>query len=283
MNSLVWITGAGGLIGNQLAQTGALRVPEWKVRPLAHADLELTDSDAVRRAFLTDRPSLVIHCAAISRTDVCEREPELARKVNVAATQCLAEVCDRVPLIFLSSDLVFDGEKGRYVESDPTCPLSVYAETKLEAERIVLSNPSHTVVRISLNGGQSPRGTGAFNEAMRVAWQEGRTIKLFTDEFRSPLPAVVTAQAIWELAAQGASGLFHLAGSERLSRFEIGQCVAARWPQLSPKIEPGSLKDYRGARRPPDVSMDCRRVQSVLSFQLPGLRTWLAEHPEVVF
>ncbi len=147
----------------------------------------------------------------------------------------------------------------------------------------MLANPKHTVIRTSLNGGVSPTGDRGFNEEIRRAWQEGRTLNLFTDEFRSPIPASATARAVWELARLEQTGLIHIAGSQRLSRWEIGQLLAARWPQLKPKLEPGSLKDYRGAPRAPDTSLNCAKAQALLSFPLPGLRDYLAAHPDETF
>jgi dTDP-4-dehydrorhamnose reductase len=93
----------------------------------------------------------------------------------------------------------------------------------------------------------------------------------------------VTARAVWELAASNRPGLYHLAGSERLSRLQIGQLLAARWPQLNPKIQPGSLKDYQGAPRSPDTSLNCAKVQKLLNFPLPSLTSWLAEHRDEPF
>ncbi len=161
--------------------------------------------------------------------------------------------------------------------------MSVYAETKVAAEQIVLANPKHSVVRTSLNGGASPTGDRGFNEEMRRAWQAGRALNLFVDEFRSPLPAMVTARAIWELVAQNRPGLYHLAGSERLSRWQMGQLIAARWPQLNPRIERAWRKDYPGAPRPGDTSLTCAKIQRLLSFPLPGLAEWLKANPNEPF
>ncbi len=160
----------------------------------------------------------------------------------------------------------------------------MYAETKVAAEQFVLANPRHTVIRTSLNGGTSPTGDRGFNEQMRRAWQAGRdACSLFTDEFRSPIPAEVTARAIWELAALNRPGLYHVAGSERLSRWQIGQLLAARWPLLQPRIEAASLKEYQGAPRAPDTSLNCAKAQQLLSFRLPGLTEWLSAHPAEAF
>jgi dTDP-4-dehydrorhamnose reductase len=253
------------------------------VLPLTRDSLDLTDASAVRAAFRLQRPQLVIHCAALSRSPACEANPALARQLNVEVTAVLAELAADIPLFFLSSDLVFDGQKGNYDETAPVNPLSVYAETKAAAEQIILANPKHTIVRTSLNGGTSPTGDRGFNEQLRRAWQAGQRMKLFADEFRSPIPAEATARAIWELAARNQPGLYHVAGSERLSRWQIGQLLAARWPQLNPRIEPGSLKEYSGAPRAPDTSLNCAKAQNLLSFPLPGLTEWLAAHPAEAF
>jgi dTDP-4-dehydrorhamnose reductase len=275
----IWITGANGLIGNCLVQSA----PDRNVIGLTRAQLELADFSAVRRAFREQHPQLIIHCAAISQSPVCQRDPALARKVNVEATAVLAELAADIPFIFFSTDLVFDGRQGNYDESAAVNPLSIYGETKAVAEKIVLANSRHSVIRTSLNGGASASGDRAFNEELRRAFREGRTLRLFTDEFRCPIPASVTARAVWELVAANRPGLYHLAGSERLSRWQIGQLIAARWPQLHPKIEPASLKEYSGAPRPPDCSLNCGKIQKLLGFPLPGLTQWLAENPQELF
>jgi dTDP-4-dehydrorhamnose reductase len=278
-----WITGAGGLIGNYLLHVAPQSAPHWQVVGLKRSQLDLLDFHAVRRTFAEQQPALIVHCAAMSRSPDCQTNPQLARRINVEATATLAELASDIPFVFFSTDLVFDGRKGNYVETDSVGPLSVYAETKVAAEQIVLANPRHTVVRTSLNGGISPTGNRGFNEEMRLAWQAGRAVKLFKDEFRCPTPAAVTAQAVWELVNQRGTGLFHLAGSERLSRLQIGEIIAARWPQLNPKIEANSRKEYLGAPRPADTSLDCGKLQKLLSFPLPGLSAWLTDHPNEPF
>ncbi len=272
---LAWVTGAGGLIGNHLVQLAPQCAPEWRVRGLTREQLDLTDFPAVRTAFLRHRPRLVIHCAALSRSPACDADPALARRLNVEVTRRLAELCAAVPLVFFSTDLVFDGRQGNYDESAAPNPLSVYAETKAEAERVVLGNPRHWVLRTSLNGGISPSGDRGFNEQLRLAWQAGRPVTLFADEFRSPIHAALTARAVWELVRQGATGIWHVAGAERLSRFAIGQLVAARWPHLQPQLRAGSLREYAGPPRPPDTSLNCAQAQARLSFKLAGLGEWL--------
>jgi dTDP-4-dehydrorhamnose reductase len=308
---LSWITGANGLIGSYLVQTAPQFAPRWRVRALTRADFDLLDFAAVEREFKKDRPQLIIHCAAITQVGEAQKNPELARRVNVEATKFLAALAaeigapasgpassetksDRagsetgapqnIPFVFFSTDLVFDGRKGNYSETDTPNPLHVYGETKLAAEEIVLKNPRHLVVRTSLNAGTSLSGNRAFNEQLRRALQSaGQGMTLFTDEFRCPIPAVETARAVWELAQKNCAGLYHIAGAEKLSRWQIGQLLIKRWPEVTAKIEPGSAKDFPGPPRALDTSLDISKTQKILARPLPGLTGWLAANPDEEF
>jgi dTDP-4-dehydrorhamnose reductase len=279
----IWITGAGGLIGNYLAQTARDSARGSAIRGLTRDQLDLLDFTAVRQEFHRDPPDCVIHCAALSKSPACQKDPALARRLNVDVTEMLCELCQNIPFLFFSTDLVFDGRAGNYDESAVVSPLSVYAETKVAAEKTVLANPRHTVIRTSLNGGTSRSGDRGFNEQLRQAFLAGQKLSLFTDEFRAPIVASVTAMATWELLALNKPGLYHVAGAERLSRWQIGQLLAERWPELNPMIEPASLKEYSGAPRAPDTSLNCRKAQALLSFPLPGLTEWLRKNREEVF
>jgi len=282
-NQTVWITGANGLIGNNLVQTAARFAPGWRGRAITRDQFDLLDLAAVRREFQNDQPHLIIHCAAITTIAEAQKNPGLARRVNVELTQRLSELAAEFQFIFFSTDLIFDGLKGNYAETDAPSPLHLYGETKAAAEQIVLKNPRHTVVRTSINGGTSPSGNRGFNEILRRAWQAGRETCLFTDEFRCPIPAVETARAVWELARKNCAGIYHVAGAEKLSRWQIGQLLAARWPQLHPKITADSFRNFPGLPRSPDASLNIARLQKVLSLPLPGLTTWLGANPNENF
>jgi dTDP-4-dehydrorhamnose reductase len=216
----------------------------------------------------------------MARSVACHADPSGARKINIDATAHLAELASDTALVLFSSDLVFDGRKGNYVETDEANPLSVYAQTKLAAEKIVLANPRHTVVRCSLIAGVSPKGIHSFNEELVAAWKSGKTTKLFYDEFRTPIAAPLVARAVWEIATCGLTGLFHLAGAEKLSRVQIGELIAARHPEVVARIEPCSLREYQGPPRPADCSLNCAKLQNLLSFSLAGLNDWLQQHPD---
>jgi len=275
-----WITGANGLIGNYLVQTAPRFAPRRRVRAVTREQLDLLDFETVKREFKKDRPQLVIHCAAVSAAGEAQKNPALARRVNVEVTKFLAQLAAGIQFVFFSTDLIFDGCKGNYTEADAPKPLHVYGETKAAAEEIVLKNPGHLVVRTSLNYGASRAGNRSFNEQLRLALQTGQGMTLFTDEFRSPIPAVETARAVWELAGKKCAGIYHVAGAEKLSRWRIGQLLVKRWPEIKSKLEPGSAKDFSGPSRALDTSLDISKAQNVLSAPLPGLTDWLAACPD---
>ena len=219
----------------------------------------------------------------MSKTGECQSYPALARLINLEATARLAELAAELDFIFFSTDLVFDGQKGNYVETDEVNPLSVYGETKVAAEAVVTRNARHTVVRTSINSGASPSGQSGYNEQFRAAWAEGKTLRLYHDEFRCAISAAATARAIWELAARPPGGIWHLAGSERLSRVQIGRLLALRHPELNAPIESCSAREHQGPPRPADISLNCAKLSARLHFRLPGLTEWLRENPEDEF
>jgi len=278
-----WITGANGLIGNYLIRTAPQFGPQWHARALSRAQFDLLDFAGAEREFKRDRPELIIHCAAVSTSAEAQRDPSLARRVNEEATKFLAELAGEIQFIFFSTDLVFDGRKGNYHEADAPNPLHLYGETKAEAEKIVLQNPRHAVVRTSLNGGISLSGNRGFNEQLWQALQSGQGMKLFTDEFRSPIFAGETARAVWELAGKTSAGIFHVAGAQKLSRYEIGQLLLARRPEIKGRIEAGLAKDFPGPPRAPDTTLNIAKIQQILSKPLPGLAEWLAANPSEPF
>lgn len=271
------VTGAAGLIGQYCVRSASQWAPDWDVRSLNRADLDLTDHAAAEQAWRRLKPSIVIHCAALSRTKDCEQNPQLARRINVDATTHLARLSKDIPFIFLSSGEVFDGQAGWYRETDEPTPINFYGKTKLEAEQLVLQNPRHTVVRIVLTAGTSQNGDRSFVEDMCRTAKSGKSVTLYVDEYRCPLPAGAIARAIWELVGKDESGLFHLGGRERLSRWEVGQALLPWYPELRGRLVKGSACHHTGAPRPADLSLNCEKIQALLSFPLPGFRSWLKD------
>ena len=269
------ITGAAGLIGQYLVKTASRWAPGWDVLGLSRAELDLTERSNLETRIHALKPNLLIHCAALSRTKDCEQDPEQARRINVEATAHLARLSQDIPFIFLSSGEVFNGRTGWYGETDEPNPINVYGQTKLEAEQAVLQNPGHTVVRIVLTAGMSESGDRSFVEDMCRAAKAGKDVTLYADEFRCPLPAGVIARAVWELMGHEEPGLYHLGGSERLSRWEIGQALLPCYPELRGRLVEGSAQTHVGSLRPADLSLRCDKIKGLLSFRIPGFCEWL--------
>ena len=280
----LWVTGVSGLVGSHVAQQAAGRFDALGVfqtfRPSRLScrleSLDLTDASAARAKLEAFRPDIIVHCAALADADRAQREPELARRLNVDATATLAQTARQLgaKLVFLSSDLVFDGRKGApYVEEDPPHPLSLYGQTKLDGERIVCATGDRWVIaRTSLVIGPSPRGNRALDEKLGLALRAGRPLRLFVDEFRCPINAFDLAAAVLELADSPHNGVFHLVGSERLSRHEIGMRIAQRFGWPTATIEAASTRDVpMNPPRPADLTLDNSRARSVLKTKLRGL------------
>ena len=283
----IWVTGAGGLIGSHL-----LKVPVstdlWSICPLDRKSLNLADFRAVEDWFSRSSPDVLIHCAAMSKTGACQRDPDQAWLQNVTVTEHLAGLCRDIPFVFFSTDLVFGGDSSHYDEETETCPRMWYGETKAAAEKVVLKNPRHLVIRTSINFGDSPTGDRSFNEDMLAGWRRGAVASLFIDEFRCPIAASVTAALTFELLEKGARGLYHLAGGERLSRFDIGNGVAEFYrrridrgaldlPAKSLCLVGESLQSYQGPPRCPDASLNVSKVEAFLGRKMPKFTDWIAQ------
>lgn len=233
----VLITGASGQLGSYLlreALTRDLQVVAWSHRQSGDRggyhlrQIDLTDHEAVSQAFRIIRPNVVIHTAAVARLDEARAYPDHARAVNAIASGFLAELafeCN-ARLVHVSSDLVFDGEKGDYREEDHPRPLSVYGETKLAGERFVLTIPRTIVARLSLLFGPSITGTPNFFDQQLTALREGSPIPLFRDEWRSPLSFATAARALFAIGQSEFTGLVHVGGPERMTRLEMGLRLA---------------------------------------------------------
>jgi dTDP-4-dehydrorhamnose reductase len=285
----VLVTGASGQLGAYLlrhlaaraitavgwsgSRTGALfGIP---LRPV-----DLGNVDALSSAFRETRPEVILHAGAMARLSDCHRQPELAHRVNAAGTAILANLAleARAHLLFVSTDLVFDGTRGGYTEEDVPCPLSVYGRTKVEAEKSVLE-AGGLVVRVSLLFGPSLNGKPSFFSEQRDALRSGRPVSLFADEWRTPLALTTAARSLCELALSDHTGLLHLGGPERLARVEMGQVLAG-----AIGVDPSLIREVRRADlpapepRPRDTSLDSSRWRELFpAAPWPGYREALTE------
>lgn len=224
--------------------------------------VDLADPDAVTTAFREARPDVVVHGAALATVSACMREPARAEQINVRGSVLLAELADRAKLrlLHVSTDMVFDGERGNYREEDEVRPLSIYGRTKAASEQAVLASPRNLVARVSLLFGPTLIGRPSFFDEQVSALREGRPITLFHDEWRTPLSLLVAARGLLALAASDAGGLIHMGGPERLSRWEMGQRMAA-FLRLDPAaiVSASRVSIATAEPRPRDLSLDSSR------------------------
>jgi dTDP-4-dehydrorhamnose reductase len=272
------ITGASGLLGGHLAvllsRTHAVQaaVHHSPVPPgLPAVALDLLAPGAIANALDQARPDAVLHCAALADADACERRPDVAERVNVRASAELAQACRArgVRLITLSTDLVFGAGRPPFCEADAAWPQMTYGRTKLASEEAVLGECATAVVlRVALVSGCGfgPRATAS--EAVAWALQGGRTPRLFSDQFRTPVDAESIADAVRRVLACSVSGRFHLGGPRRVSRFELGLLVAHELGLPADAIEPTRQGDLALlAARPADVSLDSSRARRELGWE----------------
>lgn len=265
------VTGASGFLGWHLCRLAA---SEWSVygvgcrhrvavdgvTPVAG---DLTDGIFLATLFDRIRPEAVIHAAAASDPAFCERHADEARRINVMATESLAGQCARskIPFVFTSTDLVFDGTRSPYGEDDATTPISAYGRQKAEAEQRLLDCwPDALICRLPLMIGLSGGFRATFSFEMLKAIEAGTSMNLFADEFRTPVDGQSAAAGILTMTGK-TSGILHLGGYRRISRYEMGRRLAAMMKCRGANIRPVSITDVAAAApRPPDVSLNSQRA-----------------------
>jgi dTDP-4-dehydrorhamnose reductase len=272
------VTGAHGFVaGSVLSQAGA----DWQVHAVSRGEAVAGGDNLLwhscdplapgelARLFREVRPQAVIHTAAMADIDVCQAKPELARAVNVDYTRTLAALCHETGtrLVFCSTDTVFDGEHAPYGEDAPPGPVNFYAETKVEAEKLVSGLGAQGVIaRLSLVVGLPVLGAGNSFLAKTIAsLKQGRAVAFPGHEVRTPVDVITVGRALLELAAGSQRGIFHLAGLSRVSRFEMGQTIARRFGfPLDLVKDQGPATTPGRAPRPRDVSLDNRQTRAQL-------------------
>ena len=281
---MILVTGASGLLGANLVLTALDRgMPVMAASnrvPFRHPDaesvsLDLRDADAVRDVVARVRPDVVVHTAALTNVDACEDDPETAHAVNAHAPGVLATAAAEVGarMVHVSTDAVFDGARGGYVESDPTNPVNVYARTKLDGERAVLAaSPDHLVVRTTLFGWNAqPKDSLAEWALGRL--DAGERVPGFTDAVFAPLEASTLGGLLLDLAGLGASGVLHLGSADAVSKYEFARAVAQVFGHDADLVDPVVMADvpFR-APRPARTALDASRAAGLLGRPLPSTR-----------
>ncbi len=289
------LTGAGGLLGGELARLLAARHALTALVGRRPAPLgldarraDLAEPEALAALLDELRPEVLVHAAALADPDACERDPARASLVNSLACGELARLCRarRCRLVLLSTDLVFDGARPWAREDRPARPLQAYGRSKLEGERLALEAwPETAVVRSALVYGRGHGERGTASESVAWALAAGRPARLFEDQFRTPVDAVSLADLLERLLQRGGRGLFHAGGPERLSRLDLGRRVAKLLGLDAGLLVPMRQGDLPGAPRPADVALHSARARAELGWEPRGVEQALRDQraePEAI-
>lgn len=288
------VTGASGFLGREVCLAALRRghevlalggsrapiVPDVKqARPF-----DLCDEAALEALILEEFPHAVVHCAALPTIETCLAEPDRARKLNTEVPKKLAQLCFHLgaKLVHLSTDTVFDGVAGNYQPTDKPVPLNLYGETKAAAEVEVLrfGREHAAVLRTSPIIGNSVTGDRGLHERLFASWKEGRPVSLFTDEIRQPVEVSNLADVTIELCERtNLNGLFHWAGTEAMSRHEIGVRIARHFgldaDTLVKAISRAEVPS--AASRPRDLSLRLHPLSGKLRTQAQSFEEQLAQ------
>jgi dTDP-4-dehydrorhamnose reductase len=247
-----------------IAQYNEHEIPE--IEGVEKVKVDFRDCSKLIDFINSVKPDVIIHTAALGDVDKCEGDRELAWKVNVDTTLILVKEALKYNayFLYLSTDYVFDGERGLYREEDIPNPINYYGLTKLIAENSVRSALSrYSIVRTSHIYGL---GMGRINFARAVveSLSKGQKVRALVDQWLSPTLNTLLAKAVRELVEMEYVGVIHVAG-ERVSRYDFAKAIARKFGFNEGLIESTTMKDIQfKARRPRDSSLDVSKARKLL-------------------
>lgn len=264
LNALSWFRHRFGdqVIGQRPARNWPLRGPGIR-------GWDLEDISATRQLLQEQGIRAVLNCGGSCALKSCELDQQMARRVNVQTVDCLLQAMEGLPirLVHLSIDLVYSGTRGgNHLESDPPDPVTVYGQTMVEAEQLILARrPDACIARISLPMGVSFNGHAGAIDWIQARFKQGKPATLYFDEIRTPTYVECLSEVCAELLAGDYSGILHLGGPRRLSLFEIAQIVN-RVGGYDPDLLKGCFRIEAGPIPPRagNVAMESQRLTELL-------------------
>lgn len=278
-------TGGSGLLGSKvvrLAESVYEVVSTHHTRSLFPNSIkfDITNRQEVFKVIRKFRPNVVIHTAAETNVDKCETDKDWAWRVNAEGTRNIAEACGKmnVKLVYISTDYVFDGEKGFYVEEDVPNPVNCYGWTKLKGEEFLKEYcGNYIIARASVLYGWHPWKVN-FATWVIGSLRLGKQITVVNDHFNSPTLADNLAEVLLEMVKRDLSGIYHAAGSERINRYEFAVKIAEAFDLDASLIRPIKMSELRVwvAKRPRDSSLCINKVQKQLKTKFLNVQESLA-------
>jgi dTDP-4-dehydrorhamnose reductase len=283
MKKRILITGSNGLLGQKLVELlrtqvnvdliatarGANRLPVTE--GYTYASLDITNPGEVHAILDLYKPDVVIHTAAMTNVDTCETDRDGCDHLNVDAVAYLIEACEKhgTYLCHLSTDFIFDGADGPYTEEGIANPISYYGESKLKAEQLLLDSTIRwSIARTVLVYGIVPD----MSRSNIVLWvkkslEDGKTIQVVTDQFRTPTLAEDLAMGCWLLAKDEVEGIFNISGSDFLTPYEMAVMTADYYGLDKSLLQKADSSTFQQtAKRPARTGFVLDKAKKVLGY-----------------
>jgi len=287
-NIKVLVTGSNGLLGQSICQylfkkkisiipTGRGSVRNTQFNSI-YLDLDVTSKHTWDKILDSYKPGVIINTAAMTNVDECEKNHKLSLSTNSLSMSNYLEYMkkNKTHFIQISTDFVFDGKKGLYVEDDPCSPLNFYGFTKLEAEKYIIENHSnYTILRTSLLYGNNVLDNNLFMW-VKQKMQNNQALNIVNDQYRTPTYVNDLASVVLQCLEEKKYGIYHISSGERLSIFDIVCNIAESFrfnASLINRIKSKELKQV--AQRPMDSSLDITKAIEQLNFKPTLLRAAL--------
>lgn len=282
----ILITGGSGQLGQEWV--GYLNRKEVEFISLPSADLDITDHEDTNRVLSNLRPDLIINCAAYTKVDQAEDEPEEAHKVNGEAVKNLAEYCAerKIKLVHFSTDYVFPGTEddmqelpGGYPEDHPTNPVNAYGESKLAGEKAILdSECDYLLIRVSWLCGKYGHN---FVKTMLKLARERDELKVVNDQFGCPSFTKNVVENCWQLIENKEEGIFHITSKGKISWYEFASEIFKQ-AGVQINLQPVDSSEFpTKAKRPAFSLLSTEKIANISSVSLveweEGLKSMLAE------
>ena len=272
---VILVTGANGQLGNEL-RVIASRFRGYHFLFVTKEELAIEDNDAVRNYFVANTPAYCINCAAYTAVDKAETEKDRAFLINATATGDLAAVCKQynVQFIHISTDYVFDGTaKQPYKETDNTCPVNIYGESKLRGEELVMKNDPFAII-IRTSWVYSSFGQNYVKTMLRLM-KEKDSINVVNDQYGCPTYAADLAEAIMKIISSGKSrempGIYNYANAGIINWYEFAVAIK-ELTGSSCKVNPIPTSQYpTPAKRPAYSVLDTGKISEAFNIVIP---TW---------
>ncbi|MFC1539865.1 SDR family oxidoreductase [Gemmatimonadota bacterium] len=233
--------------------------------------LDVTSIEAIKSLIIGSDPDILIHCVGMIDIDACESEPFLGRLINTTSVLiALKYISPETKFIFISSDYVFNGTKGGYLESDIPNPINVYGETKYEAEQIIQSTcRNHLILRLALLGFSSSIAPKSVFDRILAALHHSNTVSLPADQYFSPVSTCFAADIVNESINYNVNGILHVGSDDRISKFDCGRRILDTLNHFEERIIESSsiLESVKLAPRPRDTSLSNEKLKETFNIK----------------